>query len=80
MFTNLSYLNFHPSSLYWQHVSFDILQWKRIFSSNILELYVNLKNFDDCLYLLDDPFNEFYIIYVNISAIYSGQTIDNKVS
>ncbi len=62
------------------YMSFDILRWKRISSSNILELYVNLKNFDDCLYLLDDRFNEFCILYVNISAIYSGQTIDNKVN
>ncbi len=31
-----------------------------IFSSNLLKLYLNLKNFNDCLYLLDDHFDKLH--------------------
>ncbi|CAF3372575.1 unnamed protein product, partial [Rotaria sp. Silwood2] len=53
MFTNLCYLNFQASLIYSQQVSFDIVPRKLIFSSTLLELHVNLENFNDCLYLLN---------------------------
>ena len=80
MFTNLCYLNFQPSSIYWQHISCAILPRERISSSNLLELNGNLKIFNHCLYLLDARFNELHTLYVKISSIRSDQTIENQVN
>ncbi|CAF2612711.1 unnamed protein product [Rotaria sp. Silwood2] len=78
MFTNLCYLNFQASLIYSQQVSFDIVPRKLIFSSTLLELHVNLENFNDCLYLLNGRFNQLHTFHVNISTIRSDPTIDNK--
>ncbi|CAF0755522.1 unnamed protein product [Rotaria sordida] len=45
----------------------------------VTELYVCLHSFSDCLYLLDDRFNQLHTLYVNISLICSSDlTINNK--
>ena len=79
MFSKLCYLKFQLSLIYWQNISFDISPRQHI-SSHLLELYINLNNFNDCLYLVNDRFNELHTLYVNISAIRSCETIDNKVN
>jgi hypothetical protein len=78
MFTNLQYLNFVSSSIWYQIISFHYSP-PPIFSSNLLELLVSLENFTDCLYLLDGRFNQLRTLHVNISIITSRLKIDNKV-
>jgi hypothetical protein len=80
MFDSLHYLNFEGSSVYHQQVSFGILPSKSIFSSNLLNLHLNLKHFNDCLYLLDGRFNKLHTLDVKISSIRSDRTIENKVN
>ncbi|CAF4366289.1 unnamed protein product [Rotaria magnacalcarata] len=47
-------------------------------SSTLLELHVTVNNFDDCLYLLDERFNQLHTFYVNVADIQSSQqTINN---
>jgi hypothetical protein len=78
MFTNLQYLNFKPSSNYPQRLSFDILS-PNLISSTLLELHVNVKDFDDCLYLLDGRFPQLQIFHVNTAWIRrSSRLIINK--
>jgi hypothetical protein len=80
IFTNLQYLNFAPSAISYQELSFDISS-PLVFSSNLLELHVNLDQFTDCLYLLDGRFNQLRKLYVNISLIIPSRlVIDNKVN
>jgi len=51
-----------------------------VISSTFLELHVSLKNFSDCLYLLDGRFNQLCVLHVNISTITRSRlTINNKV-
>jgi len=68
MFTNLQYLNFKPSSNCLQELSFDISP-PIFISSTLLELHVNVKHFDDCLYLLDGRFTQLRVLHVNTSFI-----------
>ncbi|CAF2954961.1 unnamed protein product [Rotaria sp. Silwood2] len=78
MFTNLQYLNFASSCMSYQILSFD-LSPPSVFSSNLLELHVNLDRFNDCLYLLDGRFNQLRKLYVNIYEIIPSRlVIDNK--
>ncbi|CAF1534636.1 unnamed protein product, partial [Rotaria sp. Silwood1] len=77
MFNNLQYLDFVSSSYYYQQLSFNYSP-PRIFSSNLLELYVTLKNFTNCLYLLDGRFNQLHTFHVNIDTITPHLKIDNK--
>lgn len=79
MFTNLRYLNFSPSSIGHQRLSFNISPLT-VISTNLLELHVCLDSFSDCLYLLDGRFNRLDKLYVNISCINSsGFIVNNKV-
>jgi hypothetical protein len=79
MFTNLRYLNFGPSSIWYQGLSFHIPP-PAVISSTLLELHVCVKHFIDCLYLLDGRFSQLRILYVNITFIMtSSLIINNKV-
>ncbi|CAF3806548.1 unnamed protein product [Rotaria sp. Silwood1] len=78
VFTNLQYLNFHPFSIYFPRLSFDISS-PIVFCSTLLELYVNVECFTDCLYLLDGRFNQLQTLHVNITRPVSlDSTINNK--
>ncbi|CAF2099029.1 unnamed protein product [Rotaria magnacalcarata] len=77
-FTNLQYLNFGPSLLYHQRLSFSTSPLT-IISTNLLKLHVYLENFNDCLYLLDGRFNQLHTLSANISFISASPlTINNK--
>ncbi|CAF3708658.1 unnamed protein product [Rotaria sp. Silwood1] len=78
MFTDLRYLNFGPSSIWCQQLSFDT-QLSRMTSSTVLKLHVCLSDFVDCIYLLDGCFNQLRTLHVNITYIMSSNsTINNK--
>jgi hypothetical protein len=50
-------------------------------SSTLTELKINVKTFDDCLYLLDGRFNCLSTLIINVEIIsYTSRPIDNKVS
>ena len=79
MFQNLQYLNFGPSSLYHQRLSFHASPLT-VISTKLLKLHVRLDNFDDCLYLLDGRFNQLRTLHVDICLIHSQHiTIKNQV-
>jgi len=80
MFTNLQYLNYQPSSLAWQYISWDVIPQTFISCPSLLELYINLKYFRDCLYLLDGNLHNLSKIYLNILTINSIETMGIKVS
>ncbi|CAF4114945.1 unnamed protein product [Rotaria sp. Silwood2] len=78
MFTNLRYLNFGPSSIWYQQLSIDTQLSTMTFSS-LLELHVRLQDFIDCIYLLGGCFNQLHTLHVNITYIMSlNSTINNK--
>ncbi|CAF4063234.1 unnamed protein product, partial [Rotaria sp. Silwood1] len=76
-FTNLQTLNIGPSSIWYQYLSFDRSP-PTVISSTLLELYVCLDNFSDCLYLLDGRFNQLHTFHVNIDFITSSRLIINN--
>ncbi len=81
MFNSLYYLNFQTSFVYDEQVSFNnLLLRKQIFSQTLLELHINVQNFDDCIYLLDGRFNKLHTIYINISIIHSDRLNNHKVN
>jgi len=50
-------------------------------SSTLTVLKINVKTFDDCLYLLDGRFNCLSTLIINVKIIaYTSGTIDNTVS
>ena len=67
-FTNLRYLNYAPNSTCSQQLSFNI-STPFFMSSNLLELYVKLEGFNDCLDLLDGRFHQLRTLHVNISSV-----------
>ncbi|CAF3279690.1 unnamed protein product [Rotaria sp. Silwood2] len=78
MFTNLQYLNFISSLIWYQMISFNISP-PSVISSNLLELYVSVGHFADCLYFLDGRFSQLRTLHINISLIlYSWVPINNK--
>ncbi|CAF4443099.1 unnamed protein product, partial [Rotaria sp. Silwood2] len=78
LFTNLQYLNFCPSLLGHQRLSFHTTPLT-IISTNLLKLHVYLDTFTYCLYLLDGRFNQLHTFYANISVILSSNlSINNK--
>jgi hypothetical protein len=80
MFTNLQYLNYKPSPLACQYISLDVRPQTFISCPSLLELYINLKYFRDCLYLLNSNFNNLSKLYLNILTINSIETMDIKVT
>lgn len=77
-FTNLRHLNYAPNSNCCQELSFDISTLS-FTSSNLLELYVNIDIFQDCLVLLDGRFNQLRTLHVNIHTALSSVGIDKQV-
>lgn len=67
IFTNLQYLNFVPYSIQCKLFSFDC-SLPIDFSSNLLELHIYVKYWNDCLYLLDGHFDKLRTFYVYIDA------------
>lgn len=80
MFRNLTSLNFRQSLVHWQYMSLNISPKQHIESSSLIKLNINLKKFNDCLYLLDGRFNELNTLSVNILEIDSSATIDRTVN
>jgi hypothetical protein len=79
MFPNLQYLNFCPSSILYQRLSFGASP-PTIISSTLLELRVCLHDFADCLHLLDGRFNQLHTLHVYIFFMSSSDTtINNEV-
>ncbi|CAF0952712.1 unnamed protein product [Rotaria sordida] len=76
-FPNLQTLNIGPSSIWYQYLSFDMSP-PTVISSTLLELYVCLVNFSDCLYLLDGRFNQLHTFHVDIDFITSSRSIINN--
>ncbi|CAF2802925.1 unnamed protein product [Rotaria sp. Silwood2] len=76
MFPNLYRLSFE-TSIYCEYMSLDHLA-QTICYSNLLQLYVTLQYFEDCLHLLDGHFNQLHTLYINLSTIHSDQVIYNE--
>ncbi|CAM4803619.1 unnamed protein product [Rotaria magnacalcarata] len=77
IFTNLQYLNFCPSSIWYSRISLKGFT-ANLASTTLLELHVTLNNFNGCLYLLDGRFNQLHTLYVYVADIQSSrQTINN---
>ncbi|CAF2918007.1 unnamed protein product [Rotaria sp. Silwood2] len=75
LFSKLKYFHYRPT--FWYQPLFQIPS--TISSSTLLELHVKLKNFTDCLYLLDGRFDSLQKLSVDIYEILSPQIIiDNK--
>jgi hypothetical protein len=81
VFSNLRYLNIYsPDYMYFPRLSFND-EFSAFFSSTLMELHVNLKNSNDCLYLLDGRFNKLRVLYVNIGFIFPPSVmISTKVN
>ncbi|CAF4589421.1 unnamed protein product, partial [Rotaria sp. Silwood2] len=77
MFSNLQYLNFCPSSIWYQRLLFDN-PFPTMTSSTLLELHISLASFTDCLYILDGRFNKLHTLYVDILSISSSQLTNNN--
>ncbi|CAF1395599.1 unnamed protein product, partial [Rotaria sordida] len=77
-FINLKYLNLFPSVSRCPSLSFNISS-PTVFSSNLLELYINLINFTDCFHILDGRFNQLRTLHVKVPIIwYSDLVIKNN--
>ena len=73
MFPKLKSLNFDPSDMCWQRISFDDLL-QSVFSSTLSELHIQVFYMDDCLHLLDDCFNQLRVFNVRVSSSCSTLT------
>ncbi|CAF1272437.1 unnamed protein product [Rotaria sordida] len=83
MCTNLLCLKFHPySDIYVdfsERLSFESIKSASFFSSNLMELHINVDDFTDCLYLLDGRFQQLRTFYVDIRLFTPpSQAIINK--
>jgi len=72
MFSNLKYLNFHPSDVCLQRITFNSVPTS-VFSSTLLELRIQVFTVEDCLYLLDGRFDQLRVFNVRIRS--GGHTI-----
>ncbi|CAF4359039.1 unnamed protein product, partial [Adineta steineri] len=77
-FTNLQVLNVGPLSIWNQYLSFRISP-ATVISSTLLELYVGLVDFSDCLYLLDGRFSQLHTFHVNMEHTTLRSIINNRV-
>ncbi len=79
-FNHLEYLNIQTFS-YDHLMSFnDLIFRKQLYSETLLQLCINVKIFDDVLYILDGRFDQLQILSINIYTISSQELIDNKVN
>jgi hypothetical protein len=67
MFTNLRYLNF-CSFVDHQQLAFDSPN-SISFLSNLWELHVHVDSLNDCLYILDDHFNQLIKLSITICGL-----------
>ncbi|CAF3894576.1 unnamed protein product [Rotaria magnacalcarata] len=74
IFTNLQYMNFCPSTIWYSSISLNAFT-ENFASSTLLELHVTVHDFGDCLYLLDGRFNQLHTFYVSVADIQSSQQI-----
>ena len=84
MFNNLICLKFHSySDIYVatdERLSFNLKEPPTFFSSSLVELHINVRDFTDCLYLLDGRFKQLHTFYVNVYVFLPPtQAIINKV-
>jgi hypothetical protein len=84
MFSNLLCLKFHPYFDFHvankERLSFSLIKSPRLFSSSLMELHINVKDFTDCLYLLNGRFKQLHTFYVNVDWFPSpSPVIINKV-
>ncbi len=78
-FPNLRTLYLSPSLLWYQSIHFGNTS-PTVASTTLVQLHVNLTDFQDCLFLLDGRFNQLGKLHVNIDSIIpSPLGIDNKV-
>jgi hypothetical protein len=82
IFKNLECFNFSPFNGSNDHQLTFGVSPPNILSSTLLELHVAVDSFEDCLYLLDDRFNQLNTIYVSIcsSNVPTLPMINNKVN
>ncbi|CAF3946146.1 unnamed protein product [Rotaria sp. Silwood2] len=74
------------NALLFMHSIFNLVSTINIFgislptvvSSTLLELHVYLDTFTDCLYLLDEQFNQLHTLDVNIDVILSSRFTNNN--
>ena len=70
VFNNLICLKFHPYSNFHvaseEQLSFSLREPPKLFSPSLMELRINVKNFTDCLYLLDGRFKQLHTFYVDV--------------
>ncbi len=77
MCSNLQYLNFCPSLIWYQRLLFDNPS-PTINCSTLLELHISLSGFIDCLYILDGRFNKLHTFHVDIEDISSSNLTNNN--
>ncbi|CAF2822387.1 unnamed protein product [Rotaria sp. Silwood2] len=77
-FTNIRYIDFSPSSIWYQRLIFFGISLPTVVSSTLLELHAYLDTFTDCLYLLDEQFNQLHTLDVNIDVILSSRFTNNN--
>jgi hypothetical protein len=77
MFRNLRYLNFGSFGDH-QPLTFDRMA-SIPFSSNLLELHVAVDSIDDCLYLLDDHFNQLHKFDIRICGYHDSPSANYEV-
>ncbi|CAF1632303.1 unnamed protein product [Adineta ricciae] len=65
MFRNLQDLDFGFSSVGYQDLSFE-MPHRTIYSPGSFKLHVNVKEFHDCLYLLDDCFHKLKSLHIQL--------------
>jgi len=65
IFINLHNLKFKPGVVVWQYMSFNTSSTKNV-STNLLKLYINVKSFNDCIYLFDGRFFKLHTLHINI--------------
>jgi hypothetical protein len=81
MFTNLTHLEFKSEDNFvYVPSSLIALPSTTCYSSNIVHLNVRVRNFDDCLWLLDGRLSQLHTFIVIVDDMYhSSMTFDNKV-
>lgn len=71
--TNLQYLKF-DRSLY----SFSA-EYPTLISTNLRELHINVRDMDDCLYILNGSFDRLHTFNVTMEYILPRIKVENKV-
>jgi hypothetical protein len=84
IFNSLRCLKFYPYSdvyiCYNERLSFSFREPRIFFSSNLMELHINVCSFTDCLYLLDGRFKQLHTLCVNVDSFrLPSEVIINKV-